>query len=113
MIIMFLISLVLLCLVIPNLKVKKRIRPNEYTRWSEYKWEYLGRYKLKVWKYIILFIVLLIPLVNIICSIIGFILLCVPIKCFENKGDEGWDLEETVIYLEWSDKISSFLNKEI
>lgn len=111
MIIMLLISLVLLILVIPNLKVKKRIRPNAYTEWGE--WEYLGRYKLKVWKYILLFIILLIPLANIVCSIIGFILLCVPTKCFENEGSEGWDLEETVIYLEWSNKISSFLNKEI
>ena len=110
---MLLISLVLLVLVIPNLKVKKRTRPNTYTEWSECEWKYLGRYKLKVWKYIILFIILLIPFVNIICSIIGFILLCVPIRCFENESCEGWDLEETVIYLEWSNKISSFLNKEI
>lgn len=111
MIIMFLISLVLLVLVIPNLKIKKRIRPNAFTKWNE--WEYLGRYKLKVWKYIILFIILLIPLVNIISVTIGFILLCIPTRCFENKGAEGFDLEETVIYLEWSDKIGSFLDKEI
>lgn len=113
MIIMFLISLVLLILVIPNLKVKKRIRPNRYTEWNECEWEYLGRYKLKIWKYIILFIILLIPLVNIIFFITGLALLCIPTRCFEYKDSEERDLEETQVYLEWSNKINSFLNKEI
>lgn len=114
MIIMFLISLVFLILVIPNLRVKKRTRSDAYAKWDLCEWKHLGRYKLKVWEYIILFVILLIPIINIIFCIVGFIMLfCIPSRCFENKDREGIDLEETVTYLEWSDKINSFLNKEI
>lgn len=113
MIIMFLISLVLLLLVIPNLRVKKRIREDILSNWDYYEWRYLGRYKLKVWEYILIFLIFIVPILNIIVFIISFIALCIPPTYRENKRDEGCNLEETIVYLKWSDKITSFLNKEI
>lgn len=111
MIIMFLISLVLLILVIPNLKVKRRSRNSYYNNWED-DWEYLGRYKLPIWKYIILFLLCLIPAVNIV---VAFVIICIIWNPKENKGSEGLDHQEQIIYLEGGllDKFRKFLNKEI
>lgn len=111
MIIMFLISLVLSCLVIPNLKVKRRTRPNNWVEWTD-NWKYLGRYKLPIWKYIMIFLIILIPVVNIITVLVAAGLVCFP---REYKGCESINIEEEVIYLEGGllGKFKKFLNKEI
>lgn len=111
MIIMFLISLVLLLLVIPNLKVKRRTRYSNWDRWAD-NWEYLGRYKIAVWKYIIIFLITLIPIVNIISVLVVIGFICFP---REYKGSESYDFEEKIIYLEGGllDKFRKFLNKKI
>lgn len=111
MIIMFLISLVLSCLVIPNLKVKRRTRPNSWERWTD-NWEYFGRYKLPIWKYIIIFLIILIPVINIITVLVAAGLVCFP---REYKECESCNIEEEVIYLEGGllDKFRKILIKEI
>lgn len=114
MIIMFLISLAVAILILPNLKVKQRSRKNILDNWPN-EWEYLGRFKLPVWSIILIAFTILTPILNIVASLALLIYICFPTECWENTYDSGFDYTERIIYLDGGliNRFKRFLYKEI
>lgn len=93
---------------------QKREREDEYTCWNKSSWvdEDDKRVPVPVWMVIVACIVSVIPIINLVCSVITVLAYCLQYS--GKSGMDGYDLEERrlvlrVPCLQWF----KWLNKEI
>ncbi len=113
--IMFAISFIVFGLLLTSTHTQKLIRPSYRRNWRDYDWEPVSKERVKypIWVWLIALVLSIIPIVNIIATVV--VLITYIINIIRPSGSDGWEYEYTriVIKTKFTDWIARIMYKKL